>query len=192
MMKKFSILFAVIIIVTLLVVGHAAAMPAFKEVHTTEYLCIVDYSGADLWESGNVHHGRNSAEHYSVTSDDEPRIVGPMEISVNWNIHLRRGEGPSWGTFYRDVPAKGGAWTGTWNGKLHLTFGPDGSPFWLLDGHAVGHGLGDFEGKELRLELHQEIYDPADGHLCDFYGLEEPMLPVRLQNTGYIIENAGD
>lgn len=189
-MKKFSILFAAIMIMTLLVAGHAAATPAFTEFHTTEYLCIVDYSGADLWESGNVHHGRNSAEHYFVTSDDEPRVVGPMEISVNWNIHLRRGEGPSWGTFYRDVPTKGGAWTGTWNGKLHLTFGPDGSPFWLLDGHAVGYGLGAFEGKEIRLELHQEIYNSDEKNPCDFYG-EEPM-PVRLQNTGYIIENAGD
>lgn len=184
MMKKFSILFAAILIMTLLVAGHAAATPAFTEFHTTEYLCIVDYSGADLWESGNVHHGRNSAEHYFVTSDDEPRVVGPMKISVNWNIHLLRGEGPSWGTFYRDVPPDG-AWTGTWNGKLHRTSvsGPFG-PIWLLDGHAVGYGLGAFEGKEIRIELHQEIYEPDNGHPC--------MLPIRLQNTGYIIENAGD
>lgn len=187
MMKKFSILCAAIMIVTLLVAGHAAATPAFTKFQTTDYLCIVDYSGADLWESGNVHHGRNSAEHYLVTSDDD-RVAGPMEISVKWNIHLRRGEGPSWGTFYRDVPTKGGAWTGTWNGKLYLTNGQ----FWLLDGHAVGHGLGAFEGKEIRIELHQEIYVPDEKNPCDFYGLEEPMLPVLLQNTGYIIENAGD
>ena len=197
MMKKFGVLCTAITIVMLLVTGYAGAEPAFTEVHTTEYICIADYSEANMWESGNIHHGRNGTQ-YNFATSEEPRLVGPNTVSVNWNIHVRRGVAPSWGTFYQDVPDQGGAWVGTWNGKLYMTevIGPFGTPIWLLDGHAVGQGLGAFEGKELRLELHQELYDPADGHPCGMFPPPDPfplpMFPVRSQNTGYIIENAGD
>lgn len=195
-MKKYSILCALLLILVLLVAGQAVAGPPFVEFHAVEYQCLVDYSGADLWEVGKTAHGRNATQYNYVTSDDEPRVVGPATVIFNYNVNLTTGKGVSWGTFNHDVPAYGGGWVGTWNGNLYITpvIGPFGTPIWLMDGRGVGHGQGAFAGMELRIELHQELYDPAvDGYDCGGFTPPAPFpLPVRSLNTSYIIENAGD
>lgn len=196
-MKKFILLGIAILLLVLLTAGQGQAEPAFIEATQTQYICLIDYSGAKMWESGNTSHGRGIVEkQYIIGGPDHPELTGPIYIDdVNWNINLKTMSGASWGTFYHEMPALGGAFTGTWNGKVRPSgvIGPLGMPLWLMDGHAVGYGVGELEGKLVKTTIEQEIYDPGvEGHPCDYFtpypGYPMPMSYVRSQNTVRIIE----
>jgi len=107
------------------------------------------------WISGDrVLHKRGGVSYwYDEVSD--PRLSGPLVLTVNWNFQLTAppvfGYGPEWGTMR--ISNEGGYWEGHWVGERT----EEGYSYIT----AVLHGYGDYQGLQARTDYVHETTDPS-------------------------------
>jgi hypothetical protein len=118
-------------------------------------------TGGREWVSDGVDHVRGWTAVYGTTGDQY--AAGTSTIVANWNLDLATGNGTLWGTADIALSAFNGGWHSTWNAKFEG---------FVWSGQAVGHGYGDLEGWQSRLELQSTgpgtdafwgfVFDPGD------------------------------
>ena len=107
--------------------------------------------------SDGIYHARGgfqSGPRIPLSDEDPIQDLESIYSTVNVNLNLKTLKGNGWGSF------TGEGFEGIWNGKL------TGNEQGGLDskGQSIGHGIGEFEGWELRIEW--ESVSPT--HFADY------------------------
>ena len=115
----------------------------------------LDFPDLPCTEGTQRISGRSEVQTWWPVVDPEekvaPFITGPITFAVNCNFDANY-RGPCWGTFKWEVENVG-MWEGTWTAPVMdlVTYESEIS--------MVGHGTGEFDGKQIKLDGGSAPYD---------------------------------
>jgi hypothetical protein len=157
----------VILVLLCLTVGPASA--GNKTHFTGSEISVETVSPGEEFFPDGRYHVRGAVEHFAFQADDSRLDDADNIVVVNWNFVWMPEpvfvSGPMWGTF--ELTNEGGSWEGSWTGLRD----ENGFSYY----HFVGHGVGGYDGLQLR--MWGERLDP------------NPSVPEI--DHGYILETGG-
>ncbi|MCC6395245.1 MAG: hypothetical protein IT167_31945 [Bryobacterales bacterium] len=124
----------------------AWAQPGMTTVEATETICAITPGKVWVTDDGQTLHIRGQV-HQNKIQSSEPRMNGDNAAIINVNLNLSNGQGTVTADFQMSPQGINGTWQGM--GVFRIVNG-------RAVGMAVGHGTGDLEGQQIRLNL-QEV-----------------------------------
>jgi hypothetical protein len=121
------------------------AQPGLTTFEATETICTVTPGKRWVTDDGATLHIRSQV-HRNVVQSSEPRINGVNTAVISVNLNLTTQAGTANATFMLAPDSVNGTWQGT--GVFQIKEGK-------AAGTAVGHGTGELEGQQIRLELRE-------------------------------------
>jgi len=166
MSNRVRSLTVVLAVLALLCLIAAPATAGSKTYFTGSEISLGTVSSGEEFFPDGRYHTRRAIELFAFEADDDRLDNAENLVTVNWNfvwmdepVYV---SGPMWGTF--ELTNEGGSWEGSWTGLRD----ENGFSYY----HFVGHGVGGYDGLQLRMWGERLTPDPSQPENYHGYILE--------------------